>query len=349
MPCGCVGFQVASVVSLWQTFRTYGTNDAMSAIPQTACSLCRHPLLSHQTPENGSSLGLPPSSEKGVSGLVLKNAAKVDFVPVSGDCVQFIPPKDARGNLMFLALAALDPADSSLLLWVCSRALSLQEKKEEGGQRGREEGGERGREEGGQRGREEGRERGREEGEAREESEKMANKKYPTIAKSLTHSMKPLDSESVATSATGSVVDLTVGDEISGPVEDKKSKNLKSPKKRGRKRKQTAVVPVSPRKSARIAARKQASSTANEKLRLDVIFQLKDISLDQTKLQRSGSEDGMPTALDCQREAGDLALRENVTAFVDSLKKKENHTSYKLPEVCCLYLLQCEYYMYQCF
>ena len=322
MPCACVGFQVAAIVSLWQKFRTYSVNDAMSAVPQTTCSLCQHPLLSHQAPENGSSesLGLP-NSKKGVSSLVLKSAAKVDFVPVSGNCVQFILPGDARGSLTFLALAASDPAGSSLLLWVCSRPLSLREKKEEGD------------------------ERGREKGDEKEESGEMANEKNPAISKSdgsPTLAMKPLDSlksESAAISATCSVVDLTIGDEISSPVvEDKKSKKVESPKKRGRKRKQTVSVSTGSRKSVRIAAKKQ--DTASKKLRLDVIYQLKDISLDRAELH-CGSVNGMPAALDCQKKAAEdlMALRENTAAFVDSLEKKENCMSYKLPEVRSLYFL----------
>ena len=303
-------------------------NDALLAIPQITCSFCQHPLLNHQEVlENSKSL-VVTTFEKGVSNLTLKSAAKIGFAPVNGSCVQFIPPKDTKGNLMFVALTESDPPGSSLELRLHSYPLCWQEKQEEGDERGREKGKE-------------------EEGKGGE----VANEESPAAKKSDDHSTEQLcthESASIAISTSVSegqnlrispqplpqnaIADLTVDGKVSNSVAGKES--VESPKKRGRKRKQTTAMSTGQRKSARIAAKKQNTAVVPSKKRsLNVTFQLKDISLGRTGLQ-PGSMNGRPAALDCQKAAEDPSLRESVAKFVEMLKKKESFTSHKLPEVC---------------
>lgn len=120
-----MGFQVTSLVRLWQKFRTYTTSDAVSALPQVKCSFCQHPLLNHQ---DGSPVLSSAISESTHTNYVLKASATLELKLVNSRCVQLISHTDMKGSLTLVGLAK---TDSGQEVTVCSSYFHQSLKEEE--------------------------------------------------------------------------------------------------------------------------------------------------------------------------------------------------------------------------
>lgn len=138
--CTCTGFQVPSLVRLWQSFRTYSISATISELPKITCSTCQHTLQCHQlmetTLQHTDSKNNPEtciSTPCGLSGgswhpqLTLKASTKLAFTPLNG-CVEVLPPKGKSGRVMLVCLHSTAVGD--LQIGVCSEQLA-QDKSEQ--------------------------------------------------------------------------------------------------------------------------------------------------------------------------------------------------------------------------
>ena len=132
--CTCTGFQVPSLVKLWQSFRTYSMSAAIAELPKITCSTCQHTLLCPQPmetplqhtdrknqPETCISTPFGLSRSNWHPQLTLKASTKLAFTPLNG-CVQVLPPEDKRGRVMLVCLHST--AVGELRIVVCSELLA---------------------------------------------------------------------------------------------------------------------------------------------------------------------------------------------------------------------------------
>ena len=131
--CTCMGFQVPSLVKLWQSFRTYSMSAAVSALPKITCSICHHTLQTHQPMEmslspnkigtEGGSDILTGKSFESVQNpqLTLKASVKLAFTPFNG-CVQVLPAESKSGGVTLVCLTSA--TEGELRVVICTVQLA---------------------------------------------------------------------------------------------------------------------------------------------------------------------------------------------------------------------------------
>ena len=79
--------------------------DTLEALPQVACTFCQHQLQEHQKIDNSRRNTAGLGNTFACPDFKMKSSARVSFLPINGQCVQIIPPKDPNADVVLVGLS----------------------------------------------------------------------------------------------------------------------------------------------------------------------------------------------------------------------------------------------------
>ena len=275
-------------------------NDAMSTLPQDPCSFCQHSLLCHHG--SVATTGVCQSgSLRSSLHLVLDHSTKVDFVPLNGKCLQVIPPKESLRDLVFLALKTSDNDAVDVVVNIPNRAYEKQASVDE-----------------------------------------VDSANFPVDQTSPRGNISNRDGDIIPMNAEPALVVGKQDDTpeqcpvdsagfepvVHQPTAEDSSKELTTTSTAKKQRKRRRVPSASsPRRSTRIASKKQkiGVSSRGDAARVQSRLQLKEVL--------PGSVNSKEEGLCAVDESKEVLMRETVETFFSSLQSSDPWKHYRLPEV----------------